>query len=63
MRIPPLPGAPTGRPPTPAITAGWSDAQQTSRDPDLAPLRDRDDFRRPLAEVFDRGFPTDPFAL
>jgi hypothetical protein len=32
------------------------------RDPGLAPLRDRDDFRRLLAELFDRGFPADPFA-
>ena len=24
--------------------------------------RDRDDFRRMLAELFDRGFPADPFA-
>ena len=45
-----------------AIAAGWSNAQQTSRDPDLAPLRDRDDFRRLLAELFDKGFPADPFA-
>jgi serine/threonine-protein kinase len=45
-----------------AIAAGWSDAQHTSRDPDLAPLRDRDDFPRLLAELFDRGFPADPFA-
>jgi eukaryotic-like serine/threonine-protein kinase len=45
-----------------AIAAGWNDAQHTSRDPNLAPLRDRDDFRRLLAELFDRGFPADPFA-
>ena len=45
-----------------AVAAGWQDAQHTSRDPDLAPLRDRDDFRRLLAELFDRGFPADPFA-
>jgi serine/threonine-protein kinase len=45
-----------------AVTAGWSKAQHTSRDPDVAPLRDRDDFRRLLAELFDRGFPADPFA-
>ena len=45
-----------------AIAAGWNDAGKTSRDPDLAPLRDRDDFRRLLAELFDRGFPADPFA-
>jgi tetratricopeptide (TPR) repeat protein len=45
-----------------AIAAGWSDAAKTSCAPDLAPLRDRDDFRRLLAELFDRGFPADPFA-
>jgi eukaryotic-like serine/threonine-protein kinase len=45
-----------------AVAAGWSDAQHTSRDPDLFPLRDRDDFRRLLAGLFDRGFPADPIA-
>ena len=45
-----------------AIAAGWSDGGKTSRDPDLASLHDRDDFRRLLAELFDRGFPADPFA-
>jgi hypothetical protein len=45
-----------------AIAAGWHDAVHTSRDSDLDPLRDRDDFRRLLAELFDRDFPTDPFA-
>ncbi len=45
-----------------AIAAGWNDAGKTSSDPDLAPLRDRDDFRRLLAELFDHGFPADPFA-
>ena len=45
-----------------AIAAGWNDAGKTSRDPDLASLGDRDDFRRLLAELFDRGFPADPFA-
>ena len=45
-----------------AIAAGWSNAQHTSHDPDLDPLRDRDDFRRLLAELFDRTFPADPFA-
>ncbi len=44
-----------------AIAAGWSDAAQTSRDPDLNPLRHRDDFRRLLDEMFDRTFPSDPF--
>ncbi len=45
-----------------AIAAGWDNALYTSRDPGLAPLSDRDDFRRLLAELFDRGFPADPFA-
>jgi len=45
-----------------AVAAGWNDAALTSRDPDLASLHDRDDFRRLLAEMFDRGFPADPFA-
>ncbi len=44
-----------------AIAAGWNDAGHTSRDPDLAPLHDRDDFRRLLAQLFDRGFPADSF--
>ena len=42
---------------------GWTNAPHTSRDPDLAPLRDRDDFRRPPAELFDRGFPAHPLKL
>jgi hypothetical protein len=45
-----------------AVAAGWNDARQTDRDPNLDPLRDRDDFRRLLAELLDRGFPADPFA-
>jgi serine/threonine protein kinase/Tfp pilus assembly protein PilF len=45
-----------------AVAAGWNDAGKTSRERDLAPLRDRDDFRRLLAELFDGGFPADPFA-
>jgi serine/threonine protein kinase len=45
-----------------AIAAGWNNAGKTNRDPDLAPLRDRDDFRQLLAILFDRGFPADPFA-
>jgi hypothetical protein len=35
---------------------------KTGRDPDLAPLRERQDFTRLLADLFDRGFPADPFA-
>ena len=45
-----------------AIDAGWNNAGKTNRDPDLAPLHDRDDFRRLLAKLCDRGFPADPFA-
>jgi hypothetical protein len=45
-----------------AIAAGLNDAWHTSRDPDLAPLRDRGAFRRLLPKMFDRGFPVDPFA-
>jgi hypothetical protein len=45
-----------------AFAAGWADAAKPSRDPALDPLHDRDDFRRLLAELFDRGFPADPFA-
>jgi serine/threonine-protein kinase len=44
-----------------AIAAGWDDAAWTHRDPDLDPLRDREDFRRLLGKLFDRGFPVDPF--
>jgi hypothetical protein len=48
-----------------AVAAGYSRPQQlalTTRDHDLDALRDRADFRGLLAELFDRGFPTDPFA-
>jgi hypothetical protein len=45
-----------------AVAAGWSDAVHTSRDPDLAPLHERPDFRTLLAKLFDHGFPVDPFA-
>ena len=45
-----------------AIAAGYADANHLHQDPDLAPLRGRDDFRRLLGERLDRGFPADPFA-
>jgi hypothetical protein len=45
-----------------AIDAGWTDADWAARDPDLAPLRDRDEFRRLIEEARDRAFPADPFA-
>jgi serine/threonine-protein kinase len=44
-----------------AINAGWSDARRTAHDGDLSPLRDRADFQRVLVDLFDRGFPKDPF--
>jgi hypothetical protein len=48
-----------------AVAAGYHTPQhlaQMSRDSDLDALRDRADFRRLLAELYDRGFPKDPFA-
>ncbi len=45
-----------------AVAAGWNDAVHTCRDSDLIALHDNDDFRRLLAELFDRGFPADPLA-
>jgi serine/threonine-protein kinase len=45
-----------------AILAGWSDAGWASRDPDLAPLHARTDFRRLIVDLFDRTFPAEPFA-
>jgi serine/threonine-protein kinase len=45
-----------------AVDRGYKDAAALRTDPALAPVRDRDDFRRLLTEVFDRGFPADPFA-
>jgi hypothetical protein len=45
-----------------AVVSGWANAEWTAHDPDLIPLHTRADFRRLLAELFDRGFPEDPFA-
>jgi serine/threonine-protein kinase len=45
-----------------AVGAGWNDARKTNNDLDLSSLRDRDDFRRLLAELFDHGFPNNPFS-
>ena len=45
-----------------AMAAGWNDAQRTSHDPSLASLHYRADFRRLLTELYDRGFPANPFA-
>jgi len=44
-----------------AVRAGWNNALRICRDPDLAPLHDRDDFRQLVAELFDRTFPANPF--
>ena len=44
-----------------ARAAGWSDGLHTSRDPSLTSIRDRNDFRRLLSEMFDSGFPANPF--
>ena len=48
-----------------AVAAGYDAPQHLAnmaRDRDLDALRDRADFRRLLGELFDRGFPKDPFA-
>jgi serine/threonine-protein kinase len=46
-----------------AAAAGLNDDPHlVQNDPDLAALRDRDDFRRLVAGRFDRVFPADPFA-
>jgi tetratricopeptide (TPR) repeat protein/tRNA A-37 threonylcarbamoyl transferase component Bud32 len=48
-----------------AVAAGYHTPQNLahiSRDHDLDALRGRADFRRLLAEQFDRGFPANPFA-
>ena len=34
-----------------AVRAGWKDAEHIATDPDLAPLRERDDFRKLLADL------------
>ncbi len=44
-----------------AVAAGWSDAKVTQGEAALQPLGDRDDFRRLVVELFDRGFPANPF--
>jgi hypothetical protein len=45
-----------------AIGAGWSDIASAVRDRELDPLRDRADFHQLQDELFDRAFPTEPFA-
>jgi hypothetical protein len=34
-----------------AVKAGWNDAEHTAKDTDLAPLRDREDFKKLLADL------------
>jgi hypothetical protein len=48
-----------------AASAGYNTPQRlahVTRDTDLDALRGRADFRRLLAELFDGGFPQEPFA-
>ena len=45
-----------------SVAAGWSRAAWASRDPDLVPLHNRDDFRQLVSKLFDRYFPANPFA-
>jgi tetratricopeptide (TPR) repeat protein len=44
-----------------AVKAGWSNAPWMDRDSDFVPLHDRPEFGRIVAELFDHGFPRDPF--
>ena len=49
-----------------AVAAGYPSRQnlvRMTRDVDLDALRNRADFRSLMAELFDRGFPKDPFAV
>ena len=34
-----------------AVKEGWNDAKHTAKDTDLDPLRDRDDFKKLLADL------------
>ena len=34
-----------------AVKAGWNDAKHTAKDTDLVPLRDREDFKKLLADL------------
>jgi hypothetical protein len=45
-----------------AVAAGWSIGARMNRDADLAPLRDRNDFRRLVDETMDRAMPVDAFS-
>jgi tetratricopeptide (TPR) repeat protein len=44
-----------------AVDAGWRDAARMAKEPDLDPLRSRDDFRELLLSLLDLAFPSDPF--
>jgi serine/threonine-protein kinase len=45
-----------------AVRKGFRDARHLEKAETYGPLRDREDFRRLLAELWDRAFPVDPFA-
>ena len=45
-----------------AVRNGFRDAKLLQTAATYEPLRSRDEFRRLLAELFDRRFPADPFA-
>lgn len=45
-----------------AVVPGWSNAAWTAQDLDLSSLHERRDYQALLLELFDRGFPADPFA-
>lgn len=38
-----------------AVNAGWSDAKHTANDNDLEPLRDREEFKKLLADLERKG--------
>ena len=42
-----------------AVDKGWKDPDHMKNDGDLAPLRDRDDFKKLLAEL-EKMFPAKP---
>ena len=44
-----------------AIASGFRDPALLRAEPDLEPIRSREDFRQTLADLMDRVFPTDPF--
>ena len=40
-----------------AVKAGWNDAKHTANDTDLDPLRDREDFKKLLADLEKKAWP------